>query len=138
MQPDIEVVWNGSVRPVEPFIRDAALAPLPDMTFAARSALVAKTCPSCGDTFFVKQSSVRRRRYCSKRCRQVKVEKTCPQCEKPFIVSAKRRDQVHCSQYCQGRQAAKRRTSSAYVAMGRLGGLKSGIARRQAAAGQSR
>lgn len=124
---DLEVIWNGSVRDVVPV--DEARREL-QQPVGRLPVTVRKVCETCGDSFEIKPGWVRRKRHCSTACRSSRVVRLCPVCGEAFTVAVKRRDQVHCSKQCgySGRYAKDR---ARMASIGRLGGLKSGAARRR-------
>lgn len=129
--PEFDVVWNGSVRAIEPFTRSTMPAA---PSWHALGWNLSKVCRGCGETFRIKPSEVDRRHNCSRACLAKPVHKICPRCQAPFTVPFKRRDQVHCSRQCHGDATAERRGRSRMAELGRLGGLKSGAVRREKAA----
>lgn len=125
---ELEVIWNGSVRdvvPVDEARRELAAQPVGRLPLTVR-----RVCERCGDSFDIRPGWIRRRRYCSTACRSSRVVRLCPVCGEPFTVAVKRRDQVHCSKRC-GYSGRYAKNPGRMAAIGRLGGLKSGAARRR-------
>lgn len=133
MQPEFDVIWNGAVRPEEPFVREHAREPQPTTpVLLGRSIRLTKICGMCGEPFSVKVSEAHRRRFCSWQCRKREITKACPHCHEDFTVSGKYQRRVFCSQACQSAAESARRTGK-MTAIGRKGGLKSAAVRRELA-----
>lgn len=135
---EFDVVWNGSVRAVEPFQRTppaptlaSIIASTPGAGRPYRIARLAKICRGGGETFLVRVSEAARRHCCSVACLSRPLPKVCPVCQGPFSVKFRSRDQVYCSHACAGRDTASQRGASHMAVIGRLGGLRSVAERRR-------
>lgn len=126
---ELEVVWNGSVRAVVPF--DQAREELAPRPYAPLPETIRLICKTCGGSFQELASRARHRVYCSVECRSRRLVRYCLVCDEPFEVPTKRKDQRHCSRRCGDITNARKSRARSMAEIGRLGGLKSGEARRR-------